>query len=100
MRPGRTCGIWGGAGPRHPDDPVAILPGRFREQFLAEYAAAAEAARQVEGYRTLHDLLRRWRLTAAAYSEPGSAACGRPCAPAARTCRYPSRKSSRTGPPA
>ena len=57
-----------------PDDPVEILhvlPDRFREQFLAEYAAAAEAARQVEGYRALHDLLRRWRLTAAAYSEPG-----------------------------
>lgn len=56
-----------------PDDPVEILhvlPDRFREQFLAEYAAAAEAARQVEGYRALHDLLRRWRLTAAAYSEP------------------------------
>lgn len=57
-----------------PDDPVEILhvlPDRFREQFLAEYAAAAEAARRVEGYRALHDLLRRWRLTAAAYSEPG-----------------------------
>ncbi len=56
------------------DDPVEILrvlPGRFREQFLAEYAAAAEAARRVEGYRALHDLLRLWRLTAAAYSEPG-----------------------------
>ena len=52
-----------------PDDPVEILrvvPGRFRGQFLAEYAAAAEAARRVEGYRALHDLLRRWRLTAAA----------------------------------
>ncbi len=57
-----------------PDDPVEILrvlPGRFRGQFLAEYAAAAEAARRVEGYRALHDLLRRWRLTAAAYSGPG-----------------------------
>jgi hypothetical protein len=56
-----------------PDDPVEILrvlPGRFRGQFLAEYAAAAEAARRVEGYRALHDLLRR-RLTAAAYSAPG-----------------------------
>lgn len=57
-----------------PDDPVEILrvlPGRFRRQFLAEYAAAADAARRVEGYRALHDLLRRWRLTAAAYSAPG-----------------------------
>jgi len=57
-----------------PDDPVEILrvlPERFREQFLDEYAAAAETARRPEGYRALHDLLRLWRLTAAAYSEPG-----------------------------
>ena len=57
-----------------PDDPVEILrvlPGQFRGQFLAEYATAAEAARRPEGYRDLHDLLRRWRLTAAAYSAPG-----------------------------
>ena len=50
-----------------PDDPVEILhvlPARLHEQFLAEYAAAAEAARRVEGYRALHDLLREWRLTA------------------------------------
>jgi len=58
-----------------PDDPVEILrvlPERFHEQFRAEYtAAAAEAARHVEGYRALHDLLRLWRLTAAAYTAPG-----------------------------
>jgi hypothetical protein len=57
-----------------PDDPVEILrvlPERFHEQFLAEYAAVAEGARQVEGYRALHDLLRLWRLTAVAYSDPG-----------------------------
>ena len=44
-----------------PDDPVEILRvlhERFREQFLNEYAAAAEAARRPEGYRALHDLLR------------------------------------------
>jgi Family of unknown function (DUF6247) len=58
----------------YPDDPVEILrvlPDRFHEQFLAEYVAAAEAARRPEGYRELVDLLRLWRLTAAAYSEPG-----------------------------
>jgi hypothetical protein len=58
----------------YPDDPVEILrvlPERFHEQFLNEYAAAAEAARRPEGYRALHDLLRLWRLSAAAYSEPG-----------------------------
>lgn len=57
-----------------PDDPVEILhalPERFHEQFLAEYAAAAEAARQPEGYRVLHDMLRLWRLGAPALSDPG-----------------------------
>lgn len=58
-----------------PDDPVEILrllPAQYHDQFLAEYyQAAAEAARQVGGYRQLHDLLRLWRLTAAAHSDPG-----------------------------
>jgi hypothetical protein len=58
-----------------PDDPVEILrvlPARFHDQFLAEYyEAASEAARQVGGYRQLHDLLRLWRLSAVAYSDPG-----------------------------
>jgi hypothetical protein len=60
-----------------PDDPVEILrvlPARLHDQFLREYyAAAAEAARQVGGYRQLHDLLRLWRLTAVAQSDPGFA---------------------------
>jgi hypothetical protein len=57
-----------------PDDPVEILhvlPARFHEQFLAEYEAAVDGARRPEQYRQLHDLLRLWRLRAAAYSEPG-----------------------------
>lgn len=58
-----------------PDDPVEILrvlPERCHDQFLAEYyEAASVAARQVDGYRQLHDLLRRWRLIAAAFSAPG-----------------------------
>jgi hypothetical protein len=57
------------------DDPVEILrvlPARFHDQFLREYyGAAAEAARQVGGYRQLHDVLRLWRLIAVAQSEPG-----------------------------
>jgi hypothetical protein len=65
-----------------PDDPVEILrvlPAQFRDQFLAEYyEAASEAARQVGGYRQLHDLLRLWRLSAAAYSDPGSEERPRP----------------------
>ena len=60
-----------------PDDPVEILrvlPARLRDQFLREYyAAAALAARQVGGYRQLHDVLRLWRLTAAAQADPGFA---------------------------
>jgi Family of unknown function (DUF6247) len=57
-----------------PDDPVEILrvlPEQLHEQFLAEYGAAAEGAKRVEGYRALHDLLRLWRLTAIAHSDPG-----------------------------
>lgn len=61
-----------------PDDPVEILralPVRFHDQFLREYyGAAAGAARQVGGYRQLHDVLRLWRLTATAHSDPGFAA--------------------------
>ena len=61
-----------------PDDPVEILrvlPARFHDQFLREYyAAAALAARQVGGYRQLHDVLRLWRLTAVAQSDSGFAA--------------------------
>jgi hypothetical protein len=60
-----------------PDDPMEILrvlPAALRDQFLREYyAAAALAARQVGGYRQLHDVLRLWRLTAAAQSDPGFA---------------------------
>jgi hypothetical protein len=60
-----------------PDDPVEILrvlPARFRDQFLREYYGAADgAARQVGGYRQLHEVLRPWRLTAVAHSDPGFA---------------------------
>jgi hypothetical protein len=60
-----------------PDDPVEILrvlPVQFHDQFLREYfGAAAGAARQVGGYRQLHDVLRLWRLTATAHSDPGFA---------------------------
>jgi hypothetical protein len=57
-----------------PDDPVEILrvlPVKYHEQFRAEYEAAAEEARHPEGYRQLHELLRLWRLTAVAVSDPG-----------------------------
>jgi hypothetical protein len=59
-----------------PDDPVAILrtlPAEYHEQFRAEYAAAVEGARRPEQFRRLHELLRQWRLRAAAYSSPGYA---------------------------
>jgi hypothetical protein len=59
------------------DDPVQtlkLLPARLHDQFLREYyGAAASAARQVGGYRHLRDVLRLWRLTATAQSDPGFA---------------------------
>jgi hypothetical protein len=58
-----------------PDDPVEILrvlPARLHDQFRREYyGAAALAARQVGGYRQLHEVLRLWRLVAASQSDPG-----------------------------
>jgi hypothetical protein len=65
--------------PRHeqdPDDPAEILarqPERFHAQSRAEYAVAVEQARRPEQYRVLHQLLRLWRLRAAAYADPGYA---------------------------
>lgn len=65
--------------PRHeqdPDDPAEILahlPERYHAQFRAEYAVAVEQARRPEQYRMLHQLLRLWRLRAAAYGDPGYA---------------------------
>ena len=56
------------------DDPVeilAVLPGGYHAQFLAEYAAAVEGARRPEQFRQLQELLRLWRLRAVAYSGPG-----------------------------
>jgi hypothetical protein len=53
---------------------LRVLPVKFHDQFLREYhEAAAGAVRQVGGYRQLHDVLRLWRLTAAAHSDPGFA---------------------------
>lgn len=64
-------------GPPDSDDPVEIvrvLPERYRAQFRAEYAAAAErAAGNLGAYRDLARLLRLWRLRAAAYTAPGYA---------------------------
>lgn len=57
-----------------PDDPVgilAVLPEDCHGQFLAEYTAAVEGARRPEQFRQLQELLRLWRLRAAAYSSPG-----------------------------
>jgi hypothetical protein len=75
-----------------PDDPVEILrvlPKEFHDQFRTEYhRAAAEAARQVEGYRTLHRLLRLWRLRAVAYSDPDYQAGRAAVEEAARTGNY------------
>jgi hypothetical protein len=59
-----------------PEDPAAILellPERWHEQFLAEYRAALEAAREVRRWPYLAELLHRWRLRAIAYSTRSSA---------------------------
>jgi hypothetical protein len=51
-------------------EPVSGKAGGYRGN-LWPCLAAAEGARRVEGYRALHDLLRLWRLTAIAHSDPG-----------------------------
>lgn len=56
-----------------PDDPAEILrrlPARWQGQFLGEYRAGLDAAREVQQWHRLRDLLHRWRLRAAAYSDP------------------------------
>jgi uncharacterized protein DUF6247 len=72
-----------------PDDPVEILrvlPEEYHAQFRAEYASAAmQAARSVEGYRALHDVLRLWRLRSIAYTAPGAAEALAEVQEAART---------------
>lgn len=56
------------------DDPAEILrslPREYRDHFLSEYRTALDMAREVEHYRDLHLLLRRWHLLAVAMSRPG-----------------------------
>ena len=66
-----------------PAEILALLPQRCHEQFLSEYRAALEAARDVRRWRLLADLLSHWRLRALAYSDPGFDAAARD-APARR----------------
>lgn len=57
-----------------PDDPIEILaalPEEHHAQFRADYAAALVGARRPEQFRQLQQMLRLWRLRAAAYSSPG-----------------------------
>jgi hypothetical protein len=54
-----------------PAEILALLPRRWHEQFLSEYQAALEAARDVRQWRRLAELLTRWQLRAVAYSDPG-----------------------------
>jgi Family of unknown function (DUF6247) len=56
-----------------PDDPaeiLRILPSRWHVQFLGEYRAALDAAREVQRWPHLPVLLHRWSLRAAAYTDP------------------------------
>jgi|HubBroStandDraft_2_1064218.scaffolds.fasta_scaffold1680059_1 hypothetical protein len=57
-----------------PDDPAEILrvlPERWHTQFAGEYHDALETARDMRHWAELRALLHRWRLRAAAYSDPG-----------------------------
>ena len=60
-----------------PAEILALLPQRCHEQFLGEYRAALEAARDVRRWRHLAELLSRWRLRALAHSDPGFDAAAR-----------------------
>ncbi len=51
------------------EDPIEILhvlPEEYHAQFRAEYAVAVDAARRPEHFHRLQDMLRLWRLRAAA----------------------------------
>jgi Family of unknown function (DUF6247) len=56
-----------------PDDPAQILrllPPRWHAQFLDEYRAALDAAREVQRWHHLPVMLHQWGLRAAAYADP------------------------------
>lgn len=57
--------------PEDPAEILRVLPERWHAEFLTEYRAALEGAREVRHWRQLADLLHRWRLRAVAYSDPG-----------------------------
>lgn len=46
------------------------LPERARRYFLEEYEAAVEAARDVNGYQKLQQMLQSWGVRAVAYAKP------------------------------
>ena len=57
-----------------PYDPIEILralPASYHAQFQADYQAAVDDARYPEHYRQLNQMLRLWRVRAAAYADPG-----------------------------
>lgn len=57
--------------PRDPEQILARLPERERDQFLREYRAAAKAAaHEVWRYKELQTLLFRWHLIAIATRQP------------------------------
>jgi hypothetical protein len=62
------------AGVESPDDPAVILrdlPQQERGEFLRQYHEAIDAAHDPAGYRRRQRLLRIWRLTVIATSQPG-----------------------------
>lgn len=56
--------------PEDPGEILRVLPERWHAEFLAEYRAALEGAREVRHWPQLPALLHRWHLRAVAYSDP------------------------------
>jgi hypothetical protein len=61
----------GESGTEDPVEILRVLPEERHRQFRTEYGAAVEQAHDPHSYRRLTELLRLWRLRAAAYSDPG-----------------------------
>ena len=71
--------------PEDPAEILRVLPAQHHQYFLGRYSQALLAARDVTHYRDLRKLLRRWRLLALAFSDPGFEARQRAAEESART---------------
>ncbi|MFD2079231.1 hypothetical protein SAMN05421678_102499 [Actinopolymorpha cephalotaxi] len=53
-----------------PAEILRVLPEEWHAQFLGEYHSALDAAHEIWRFKQLQELLRVWRLHAAAVSNP------------------------------